>query len=74
LKDDPNEIAMSGRRPRPSVRAIAGIFTAVIILSYLLLFTPRDGFFPKPRQNLLSPKQSEHDEDDNNRYPDTFVF
>jgi hypothetical protein len=54
LKDDLTEVAMSGRRPKPSISAIAGIFTVAIVLVYLLLFTPRDGGLPETQVNSAS--------------------
>jgi glycerol uptake facilitator-like aquaporin len=43
LKDDLDEIAMCGRRRKPSSWSIAAIFAAAAVLGYLLFFTPRTG-------------------------------
>src|SRR6202000_275269 len=51
MRDDLNEIAMGGRRKKPSIWAIAGIFAAAIVLGYLLLFTPPDDVLSQTQPN-----------------------
>lgn len=45
MKDDHNEVGMSGQEQKPSIWAIAGIFATAIVLVLLLLGTPKVGTF-----------------------------
>jgi hypothetical protein len=54
MKDDLNEVAMCGRKPKPSIWAIAGIFAAAIVLGYLLLYTPPLGVLSETQPNSAS--------------------
>jgi hypothetical protein len=60
MKDDPDEVAMTGPRPKPSILTIAGIFLATLILGVLLL-TPRSGILSETHAiSRSSSPNSEH--------------
>jgi hypothetical protein len=49
VKDDHNEVAMCGRKQKPSIWSIAGIFAAAVVLVLLLLWTPSSGILSETR-------------------------
>jgi hypothetical protein len=58
VKDDLNEVAICGRRPKPSIWAIAGIFAAAIVLGCLLLYTPRYAVLLSETQTSSAPSSA----------------